>query len=193
MKTWQRYEKNQRKILDAARSLFLSEGYQNISMDKVASEAEVTKQTVYRYFPSKAELFKAVLKHISPEGRDYNFGRGNVREELEAFARDFLTVHLTKERLGLFRLVISESAQVSELGRTFFETAPSARKKSLSKYISEKLNTVDPDKDADIFTAMLLYVRNKILMGVSVIPDSDWIVNHCSYVAALFLSGRQQR
>lgn len=109
MKALQRYEKNQGKILDAARFLFFTEGYQNISMDRVALEAKVTKQTVYRYFPSKAELFKAVLIRMAPEGRDYNFGRGDVREELETFARDFLAVHLTKERLGLFRLIISEA------------------------------------------------------------------------------------
>lgn len=193
MKALLRYEKKQGKILDAARFLFLSEGFQNTSMDRVAAEAKVTKQTVYRYFPSKAELFKAVLMRLSPEGRDYSFGDGNVREELEAFARSFVVLHLTEERLGLFRLIISESAQVRELGETFFESAPSARKKSLSKYISEKLKTDVPNKDADIFSAMLLYVRNSILMGVSAIPDADWIAAHCSYVTELFLSGRQLR
>ncbi len=193
MKALQRYEKKQGKILDAARFLFLSEGYQNTSMDSVAAEATVTKQTVYRYFSSKAELFKAVLMRISPEGRDYSFGSGDVREELEAFAKNFVALHLTEERLGLFKLIISESTLTRELGKTFFEAAPSARKKNLSKYISEKLKTDVPDKDADIFSAMLLYVRNHILMGVFLIPDTDWIASHCSYVTELFLSGRQLR
>jgi TetR/AcrR family transcriptional repressor of mexJK operon len=193
MKALQRYEKNLGKMLDAAKFLFLSEGYQNTSMDKVAARAKVTKQTIYRYFPSKAELFKAMLMRLSPKGRDYGFGDGDVREELEAFARSFVALHLTEERLGLFRLIISESPKVRELGKTFFEAAPSARKKSLSKYISETLKTNAPDKDADIFSAMLLYVRNSILMGISPIPDTHWIEAHCSYVTALFLSGRQLR
>lgn len=193
MKALQRYEKKQEQILEAARFLFLSKGYQNTSMDSVAAKAKVTKQTVYRYFPSKGELFKAVLVRISPKGRDYNFGSGDVREELETFAKEFVALHLTEERLGLFRLIISESIQTSELGDIFFRTAPSARKRSLSKYISEKLYTDAPDKDADIFSAMLLHVRNEILMGVAEIPDTDWIAAHSKYVTEIFLSGRQLR
>lgn len=193
MKALQRYEKKQDQLLKAARSLFLSKGYQNTSMDNVAAEAKVTKQTVYRYFPSKAALFKAVLASLSPKGRSYNFGGGAVRQELEAFAKEFVVLHLTDERLGLFRLIISESVQARELGAIFFEMAPSARKKSLAKYISEKLDTDDPDKDADIFSAMLLHVRNHILMGIAVTPDEDWVAAHSKYVTELFLSGRQLR
>jgi len=193
MKALQRYEKKQEEILNAAKFLFLSKGYQNTSMDSVAAEAKVTKQTVYRYFLSKEELFKAVLVQLSPKGRSYNFGSGDVREELENFAEEFVALHLTQERLGLVRLIISESLQAVEIGEIFHETAPAARKKSLSKYISEKLNTDDPDKDADIFSAMLLHVRNDILTGVAVIPDRDWIAAHSKYVTELFLSGRQPR
>lgn len=193
MKALQRYEKKQEQILKAARFLFLSKGYQNTSMDSVAAEAKVTKQTVYRYFPSKAELFKAVLVRISPKGRRYDFGSGDVKEELEMFAKEFVALHLTEERLGLFRLIISESLHAGELGEIFFATAPSARKKSLSEYISDKLHTDDPNKDADIFAAMLLHVRNDILMGVAAIPDTDWIAFHSKYVTELFLSGRQRR
>lgn len=193
MKAMQRYEKKQEQILKAAKLLFLSKGYRNTSMESVAAEADVTKQTVYRYFLSKAELFKAVLVHLAPEGRNYRFGSGDVKEELEAFAKAFVALHLTEERLGLFRLIISESSQAGELGDIFFKTAPSARKKSLSEYISEKLNTDDPDKDADIFTAMLLHVRNEIIIGVSAIPEAGWIAAHSKYVTELFLSGRRSR
>jgi TetR/AcrR family transcriptional repressor of mexJK operon len=162
-------------------------------MDSVAAAAKVTKQTIYRYFPSKADLFKAVLVRISPKGRRYDFGSGDIREELEMFAKTFVALHLTEERLGLFRLIISESIHAVELGEIFVETAPSARKKSLSEYFSDRLHTDDADKDADIFAAMLLHVRNDILMGVAAIPDSDWIAAHCKYVTEIFLSGRQLR
>jgi TetR/AcrR family transcriptional repressor of mexJK operon len=193
MKALQRYAKKQEQILKAARYLFISKGYQSTSMDRVAVEAKVTKQTVYRYFPSKAELFKAVLVRISPKGRRYSFGSGDVRAELEKFAKAFVALHLTEERLGLFRMVISESTHVGELGAIFFATAPSARKESLANYLSEKLQTNDPDKDADLFAAMLLHVRNDILMGVAAIPDTDWIASHSKYVTDIFLLGRQLR
>ena len=187
----QNYQKKQNRILATARGFFLSRGYQNTSMDQVAKESGVTKQTVYRYFPSKLELFRAVLEGMATEGRHYTFGEAGVREELEAFARELVTLHLTEERLGLFRLIIAESAQIKEVGKVFFEIAPSARYKSLASYIAKKMRTEDPLKDAKIFAAMLLHIRTSILFGVADIPDSDWIAAHCSYVTDLFLSGRK--
>ncbi|MDY0407937.1 TetR/AcrR family transcriptional regulator [Virgibacillus soli] len=44
-------------ILEAATSLFLNQGYQEVSIDEVASKAHVTKATVYYYYASKADLF----------------------------------------------------------------------------------------------------------------------------------------
>lgn len=48
-------------ILDAAKILFLSHGYANTSMDAVASEAGVSKLTVYSHFNDKETLFSAAV------------------------------------------------------------------------------------------------------------------------------------
>ncbi|WP_315983576.1 helix-turn-helix domain-containing protein [Aliamphritea spongicola] len=50
--------------MQAAQEVFLSEGFVQAGMDKIAAQAQVTKQTVYRYFPSKTELFKATLQYM---------------------------------------------------------------------------------------------------------------------------------
>ncbi|TAF68303.1 MAG: TetR/AcrR family transcriptional regulator [Cytophagales bacterium] len=56
-------EKIQRKnaIVDAAEKIFFKEGIENTSMDQVAQEAELSKGTLYLYFKSKEELYKAVV------------------------------------------------------------------------------------------------------------------------------------
>lgn len=192
-KALKNFMEKREKILESAGCLFLSIGYQNTSMDRVAKGAGLTKQTVYRYFPSKVELFKAFLVQMSPEGKEYCFGDGSVKEELESFAREFVTLHLTRQRLGLFRLLISESEQCREIGDAFFEMAPSVRHRNLADFISQKIRTEDPGKDARLFAAMLLYVRTGILMGVIDIPDQAWINSHCAYVTDLFLSARLVR
>ncbi|HLH10010.1 MAG TPA: TetR/AcrR family transcriptional regulator [Terriglobales bacterium] len=46
------------KILDAARELFLSEGYEGVSMRKVADKIEYTPTTIYSYFVDKEDLFR---------------------------------------------------------------------------------------------------------------------------------------
>ena len=46
------------QIINAAKSLFTKYGLKKVSMDEIASEAGVTKKTVYTYVPSKEELVK---------------------------------------------------------------------------------------------------------------------------------------
>ncbi|MGE8203706.1 TetR/AcrR family transcriptional regulator [Heyndrickxia sp. NPDC080065] len=45
-------------ILQTAARLFIENGFQKVSIDDVAKDANVTKATVYYYFESKAELYK---------------------------------------------------------------------------------------------------------------------------------------
>jgi AcrR family transcriptional regulator len=46
-----------RAILDAARDLFVSEGYQNVSIRKIAERIEYSPAAIYSYFPSKDDIF----------------------------------------------------------------------------------------------------------------------------------------
>src|SRR5437016_9460690 len=46
-----------RAILDAARDLFVSEGYANVSMRKIAERIEYSPASIYSYFPSKDDIF----------------------------------------------------------------------------------------------------------------------------------------
>src|SRR4030081_1505419 len=51
-----------RAILDAARDLFVSEGYQNVSIRKVAERIEYSPAAIYGYFSSKDDLFFALAE-----------------------------------------------------------------------------------------------------------------------------------
>jgi AcrR family transcriptional regulator len=51
-----------RAILDAARDLFVSEGYQNVSIRKIAERIEYSPAAIYGYFPSKDDLFFALAE-----------------------------------------------------------------------------------------------------------------------------------
>src|SRR5712692_1300319 len=52
----------QRAILDAARDLFLAEGYQNVSIRKIAERIEYSPAAIYGYFPSKDDIFFALAE-----------------------------------------------------------------------------------------------------------------------------------
>lgn len=55
-------ERRRPLVLDAALELFLERGYEGTSMEAIAKAAGVTKPVVYDCFPSKEELFKALLR-----------------------------------------------------------------------------------------------------------------------------------
>ena len=50
----------QKAILDAARDLFIKEGYQNVSMRKIADRIEYSPAAIYSYFPGKDDIFFAL-------------------------------------------------------------------------------------------------------------------------------------
>src|SRR5579872_904506 len=56
------------RILDAAQKLFLQQGYLATSTDALMTEAGIaSKETLYRYYASKEELFTAVLGRLTVE------------------------------------------------------------------------------------------------------------------------------
>ena len=51
-----------RAILDAARELFVAEGYGNVSIRKIAERIEYSPAALYGYFPSKDDIFYALAE-----------------------------------------------------------------------------------------------------------------------------------
>src|SRR5207247_3232488 len=51
-----------RAILDAARDLFTTEGYRNVSIRKIAERIEYSPAAIYSYFASKDDIFFALAE-----------------------------------------------------------------------------------------------------------------------------------
>lgn len=68
------------ELLEAALDLFVEKGFAATRVDEVAARAGVSKGTLFLYFPSKEELFKAVVReNIAGRFKEWN-------DELESFA-----------------------------------------------------------------------------------------------------------
>jgi TetR/AcrR family transcriptional regulator len=98
------------RILDQALALFGSRGFETTSLDQVAAELGVRKQTILYYFPSKAELLDAVIDRSAGELIDAleqavaRAGGGFAR--VEAIVRSVFRLALRRpELLGLVREV----------------------------------------------------------------------------------------
>lgn len=79
------------EILEAARKLFVTEGYENVTIRKIADQIEYSPGTIYLYFQDKADI----LAQISEE----TFSR--LERKLAAINRDAAVDPLERLRSGL--------------------------------------------------------------------------------------------
>src|SRR5579863_9748123 len=56
-----RSDRKRRLLMTAATAVFLEKGYDGTSMDDVATRAEASKPTVYKYFSDKEQLFAEIV------------------------------------------------------------------------------------------------------------------------------------
>ena len=70
------------QIRQGAQRVFLQRGFAGASTDAIASEAGVSKQTLYAYYPNKETLLSGVLRgswqrcrRLTSAGRDYGASR----------------------------------------------------------------------------------------------------------------------
>jgi TetR/AcrR family transcriptional repressor of mexJK operon len=132
-----RSARKRRAIMAAATALFLRDGYRNTSMDQVAADAAVSKQTVYKHFADKEQLFReivlgvtanseAIITDLTSVLRGSEIGSAaDLRTVLTDLARRYIDGVLRPNVLSLRRLIIAEAERFPDLARTYFEQAPS--------------------------------------------------------------------
>ncbi|MEV7013519.1 TetR family transcriptional regulator [Streptosporangium sp. NPDC051022] len=84
-------ERTHQAISDAAISLFLTHGFDRVSVADIAAAAEVSKPTLFRYFPSKEDLVLHRIADHQGEWARVVRGRAPGEPPLTALRRHFLT------------------------------------------------------------------------------------------------------
>ena len=118
--------------LKAAERQFLATGYESVTMESIAAESNVAKQTLYSYFGSKRELFLDLVSARTmaasarvltdmPQLEDDSDPRAVLHEVLCAQLKTVLSPTL----LGLRRLVIGEFTRSPELAAALYQHGPS--------------------------------------------------------------------
>lgn len=114
---------NRAAILDAATGLFLELGYERTSLAKVAERAGVSKATLFKQFPTKAQLFEAmVLGAGDADGATVPVPpRGDFRSGLHSLGMAYAEILTRRPMTDLIRAVITESARFPELRDQIFD------------------------------------------------------------------------
>jgi AcrR family transcriptional regulator len=122
---WQRRKEDRpTEILEAALEVFATRGFAAARLDDVAARAGVSKGTLYLYFKSKEELFKAVVRHhllgnlADAEAMVRDSDRSTpelMHGVLKAFG-----LALTETRAGVIpKLIVAESGNFPDLARFY--------------------------------------------------------------------------
>lgn len=108
-------------ILNIATDLFLSEGYDGVAMDAVASRAGIPRKTLYKRFPDKGALLEAVLvKRVTSWGGIAEQQNANLTDDIEQrLVRYMTTVILwaTSEEVRAFTKLFASAEGLSPQAR----------------------------------------------------------------------------
>ncbi|MER5886210.1 helix-turn-helix domain-containing protein [Streptomyces sp. NPDC001941] len=114
--------RNQQKLLDAAAEVFVSSGV-DAPIREIAARAGVGMGTIYRHFPTRAELVAAVFRHQVEEcaqaGPDLLARSGSPFDALRAWTDGFVDLLVTKH--GLAEALQSDDTRFATLHTYFLD------------------------------------------------------------------------
>lgn len=169
-------------ILAAATRLFPAHGFSDTSMDAIAAEAGVTKQTVYAHYHSKDQLFEDMIIALCDKHSEAAKSSPGKPKPIDAQLFDaglaFLNFVTSDECLAVTRLVISEVNRHPALAQKYYEDGTQRLLNTFSAFLKEQnrlgtLSIPDPESASSYFLALLkgrYYLR--MVLGVKPRPTA---------------------
>lgn len=128
------------QVLEGARRIFMRDGFEGASVDDIAREAQVSKATLYSYFPDKRLLFSEVARvecNRQAEEAIEVIGKGApIEQVLHEAATRIVRFFLSDFGQQVFRICVSESHRFPELGRRFYASGPALVRERMSKVLA---------------------------------------------------------
>lgn len=132
-------EARRQAIIGVADALFCEQGFEQASMSQIAARLGGSKATLYNYFPSKEELFVAVIR--AGVERDLRTAFTLLRQEddlgevLRSFGNNYMQVILGPKVIAMRRMVM-QAAERSSVGRLLYESGPKAGWSTVADFLA---------------------------------------------------------
>ena len=172
--------KKARAVLNAARDIFLANGFAGATTDMIHQAAGVSKSTMYAHYPNKEALFVAVVEAECEQFlrtvRQPNLTEERLADILNSMAQAYLKIVLSTDGLALYRMIAAEAPRFPELGRRFYLAGPA----TINRIVAERLESavskgeldlggIGLDSAASLFVNM---VRGEAQMQCLMHPDA---------------------
>ncbi|WP_019200597.1 TetR/AcrR family transcriptional regulator [Tsukamurella sp. 1534] len=155
-------------LLAIARGLFLDRGFGGTTMDAVAAGARISKQTLYRQYPSKDDLYAAVVRDWVDRGRDAMrphldalMATEDAAQGLRALARTLQAGVLSSPVLRMRTLVAAEAQRFPDVADDYVRRSWDRNQALLAEALAHLatrglLHIDDPAAAAEQFTWLAL-------------------------------------
>jgi len=186
------------RILSAATELFLRDGYAETSIDSILELSGGSKATLYSYFPTKDDLFRAVIDAVVSNRFQPQFDvLEDIRSTLIEYCVQRLGVIFSAHHRALLRVVVAERPKFPELAQMYYERGPRHSRKPLIDYLDtlreqRSLMIEDADEAANFLISMILhewYIQSLLLGGVP--PDEAAMRHRTERAVDRFLAAYQ--
>lgn len=171
-------------VLDAAVRLLLTSSIRAISMAAIATEAGVSRRTVFNHFPSKETVFAAAMERVwarlpMAEITSSTEALAHPEATLTEIGRAIVSFWLPQRAIDIARMVIRESIHYPELSGTYIERGKRPTLDALIAYLSRlaadgRMEIADADLAARQFVGLinepLVFYR---VLGLQELPTRD--------------------
>lgn len=155
------HEDRRTEIIRVSERLFAERGFTGTSIDAIAERAKCSKSAIYDLFGSKEALLRDLTLNIS-ESLNEEVARLDekelpIRQFLETYVRDALTLIVSPRHVGVVRAVFGEATKIERLGKDFYEVGPKAGQEGLAKSLQHHANAGQLQFDSAYTAAVHLY------------------------------------
>lgn len=135
-----------RRILEAARRLFLEKDYDTVSVDAIAHDADVSKATLYAHFSSKEELLLELVKDdfsTVPSLWEATPGPVQVEQGLRDIAQTFTRFLFADLAMPTHRLIMTYGRRFPKVAKVFMASGPIRHRNEIAAFIRAAANQGD--------------------------------------------------
>jgi AcrR family transcriptional regulator len=185
------------ELIDVAEQMFLERGYAETTMQMIAEAAGASKETLYRHFASKEQLFAGIVDRKARElsGPESALARGGSPETvLSDLAQELLHKVIRVPASSLLRILVAEAPRTPELGDLFYKRGPGRTMRRLADYLSGatkrgELRCEDPAAAARLFLGSVVsyYHLHCLVQPNWKRPGEREIRTHVKSAVAMFL------
>lgn len=133
------------QLLDIAAETFIADGFGGASINVIVKRAGASKASLYSRFPTKEDLFVAVLEHrMNQIFKDVSANVAQdlpLREALLGFGMEVLHSALSDAQIALIRIISMEALRFPQLGSRFFELGPARGQAALARFFRKQICT----------------------------------------------------